>query len=167
GHDGGIFGDGGNVFDLLAGLSAVGGDDVEGGGPGRDNHCGEGGDDIMLMSEGSNNFFGDYGWDWITLRGWNAPEFIELDLLANPAVPLKFNALRHFYRYVDCEFSCNLNDHIAGSTNRLCDPAVEVIALECLKPGMELTAGTPPVAVPAKGVPGQVNFPGGSGAAKT
>src|SRR5207249_4566915 len=29
-----------------------------------------------------------------------------------------------------------------------------------------LTAGTPPVAVPAKGVPGQVNFKGGSGAAK-
>ncbi|HXI31413.1 MAG TPA: peroxidase family protein, partial [Vicinamibacterales bacterium] len=86
GHDGGIFGDGGNVFDLLAGLSAIGGDDVLGGGPGQDNHFGEGGDDIMLMSEGSNKFFGDYGWDWITLRGWGAPEFIELDLLANPNV---------------------------------------------------------------------------------
>src|SRR4029078_13321692 len=91
GHDGGIFGYGGNVFDLLAGLSAVGGDDVEGGGPGQDNHFGEGGDDIFLMSEGSNKFFCDYGWDWITLRGWNAPEFIELDLLANPNVPLNFN----------------------------------------------------------------------------
>ena len=70
GHDGGIFGDGGNVFDLLAGLSAVGGDDVEGGGPGQDNHFGEGGDDIYLMSEGTNKFMGDYGFDWITLRGW-------------------------------------------------------------------------------------------------
>jgi hypothetical protein len=30
------------------------------------------------MSEGSNKFMGDYGFDWITLRGWPAPEFIEL-----------------------------------------------------------------------------------------
>jgi Ca2+-binding RTX toxin-like protein len=37
-HDGGMFGDGGNVFDLLAGLDKIGGDDVMGGGPGQDNH---------------------------------------------------------------------------------------------------------------------------------
>ena len=81
GHDGGIFGDNGNVFDLLAGVGAngagmdgIGGDDVLGGGPGQDNHWGEDGNDIMLMSEGSNKFFGDYGFDFITLRGWPAPE---------------------------------------------------------------------------------------------
>ena len=70
GHDGGLFGDEGNVFDLLAGLSQIGGDDVIDGGPGQDGHFGEGGDDIFLMSEGSNKFFGDYGFDWITQRGW-------------------------------------------------------------------------------------------------
>jgi beta-lactam-binding protein with PASTA domain len=169
GHDGGIFGDGGNVFDLLAGLSAVGGDDVLGGGPGQDNHWGEGGNDIMLMSEGSNKFFGDYGFDWITLRGWNAPEFIELDLLANPAVPLNFNDLRNFYRFVDGASGWNLNDHIAGSTNFLCDPAAEALVVECLLPGMELTVGTAPVPVAAigpAGALGAVNFRGGSGALK-
>jgi beta-lactam-binding protein with PASTA domain len=166
GHDGGIFGDGGNVFDLLAGLSAVGGDDVEGGGPGQDNHFGEGGDDIMLMSEGSNKFFGDYGWDWITLRGWNAPEFIELDLLANPNVALNFNDLRNRYRFVDGASGWNLDDHIAGSNNVLCNPAAEALVVECLVPGMELVRGTAPVQVPAVGVPGQFNIRGGSGASK-
>jgi beta-lactam-binding protein with PASTA domain/Ca2+-binding RTX toxin-like protein len=137
GHDGGIFGDGGNVFDLLAGLSPVGGDDVEGGGPGQDNHFGEGGDDIFLMSEGSNKFMGDYGFDWITLRGWGAPEFIELGLLALPNVPLNFNDLRNKYRFVDGASGWDLDDHIAGSDNVLCDPPGEVA--ECLVVGMELT----------------------------
>jgi len=137
GHDGGIFGDEGNVFDLLAGLSPIGGDDVLGGGPGQDNHWGEGGDDIMLMSEGSNKFFGDYGFDWITLRGWNAPEFIELHLGALPAVPINFNDLRNRYRFVDGASGWNLDDHIAGSNNQLCNPPGEVA--ECLLVGMELT----------------------------
>ncbi len=139
GHDGGMFGDEGNVFDLLAGLSKVGGDDVLGGGPGQDNHWGEGGDDVMVMSEGSNKFFGDYGFDWITLRGWNAPEFIELHLGALPAVPINFNDLRNRYRFVDGASGWNLDDHIAGSNNVLCDPAAGLVA-ECLLPGMELTA---------------------------
>jgi Ca2+-binding RTX toxin-like protein len=138
GHDGGMFGDGGNVFDLLAGLSAIGGDDVMGGGPGQDNHFGEGGDDVMLMSEGSNKFFGDYGFDWITLRGWNAPEFIELSLLALPNVPVNFNDLRNKYRFVDGASGWNLDDHIAGSKEILCDPAAGKVG-ECLVPGMELT----------------------------
>ena len=79
----------------------------------------------MLMSEGSNKFFGDYGFDWITLRGWVAPEFIELGLLANPNVPLNFNDLRNRYRFVDGASGWDLDDHIAGSNNVLCDPAVE------------------------------------------
>ncbi|PYR95614.1 MAG: heme peroxidase, partial [Acidobacteria bacterium] len=133
GHDGGIFGDGGNVFDLLAGLSAVGGDDVLGGGPGQDNHFGEGGDDVMVMSEGSNKFFGDYGFDWITLRGWPFPEFIELGLLALPNVPLNFNDLRNKYRFVDGASGWDLNDHIAGSNKVLCDPPGEIA--ECLVVG--------------------------------
>ncbi|HEU0114453.1 MAG TPA: peroxidase family protein, partial [Thermomicrobiales bacterium] len=164
GHDGGMFGDGGNVFDLLAGLSAVGGDDVEGGGPGQDNHFGEGGDDISVMSEGSNKFFGDYGFDWITLRDWQLPEFVELGLLALPNVPLNFNDLRNKYRFVDGASGWDLDDHLAGSDNVLCDPPGEIA--ECLVVGMELKAGTPPTAVPAIGVPGQVNLRGGSGAAK-
>jgi beta-lactam-binding protein with PASTA domain/Ca2+-binding RTX toxin-like protein len=138
GHDGGMFGDEGNVFDLLAGLSPVGGDDVMGGGPGQDNHFMEGGDDISVMSEGSNKFFGDYGFDWITLRGWNAPEFIELSLLANPAVPLNVNDLRNRYRRVDGASGWTFDDHIAGSNQVLCDPPGEVA--ECLIVGMELTA---------------------------
>src|SRR4051812_10162214 len=170
GHDGGIFGDGGNVFDLLAGLSAVGGDDVLGGGPGQDNHWGEGGNDIMLMSEGSNKFFGDYGFDWITLRGWNAPEFIELSLLAVPGIPLNFNDLRNKYRFVDGASGWDLDDHIAGSSKALCNPALgEIIGVaECLVAGMELKTGTPPVQVPVVGViPGNpFNIRGGSGAAK-
>jgi hypothetical protein len=36
-----------------------------------------------------------------TLRGWVKPEFIQLSLLANPNVPLNFNALENRYRYVD------------------------------------------------------------------
>jgi Ca2+-binding RTX toxin-like protein len=139
GHDGGIFGDGGNVFDLLAGLSAVGGDDVLGGGPGQDNHWGEGGNDIMLMSEGSNKYFGDYGFDWITLQNWPQPEFVELGLLALPNVPLNFNDLRNKYRFVDGASGWDLNDHIAGTDNTLCDPPGEIA--ECLVVGMELTAG--------------------------
>jgi beta-lactam-binding protein with PASTA domain/Ca2+-binding RTX toxin-like protein len=137
GHDGGMFGDGGNVFDLLAGLSPVGGDDVLGGGPGQDNHFGEGGDDIMVMSEGSNKFLGDYGFDWITLRGWPLPEFVELALLADPNAPLNFNDLRNKYRFVDGASGWTLNDHIAGSNKVLCDPPGEVA--ECLIVGMELT----------------------------
>jgi Ca2+-binding RTX toxin-like protein len=133
-----MFGDGGNVFDLLAGLSAVGGDDVGGGGPGQDNFFMEGGDDIALMSEGSNKFFGDYGFDWITLRGWPRPEFVELSLLADPAVALNFNDLRNRYRFVDGASGWDLDDHIAGSNKVLCDPPGEVA--ECLIVGMELTA---------------------------
>ena len=138
GHDGGMFGDGGNVFDLLAGLDSVGGDDVMDGGPGQDNHFGEGGNDIFLMSEGTNKYMGDFGFDWITLRAWSLPEFIELDLLANPNVNLNFNDLRSRYRFVDGASGWDLNDHIAGSNNVLCEPPGEVA--ECLIPGMELTA---------------------------
>ncbi|MFL5415488.1 MAG: PASTA domain-containing protein, partial [Myxococcales bacterium] len=139
GHDGGIFGDNGNVFDLLAGLDPVGGDDVLGGGPGQDNHFGEGGDDIFLMSEGSNKFFGDYGFDWITQRGWLVPADIELGLLALPGVLLNFNDLRNKYRLVDGASGWDLDDHIRGD-NRVGDPALadapEILNL----PGMELTA---------------------------
>src|SRR4051794_40195683 len=138
GHDGGMFGDGGNVFDLLAGLSAVGGNAVLGGGPGQDNHFGEGGDDVMVMSEGSNKFFGDYGFDWITLRGWALPEFVELGLLALPNVPLNFNDLRSKYRFVDGASGWDLDDHIGGSNEVLCEPPGEIA--ECLVVGMELTA---------------------------
>src|SRR3954470_14659715 len=138
GHDGGMFGDGGNVFDLLAGLSAIGGDDVMGGGPGQDNHFGEGGDDVMVMSEGSNKFFGDYGFDWMTLRGWGLAELAELGLLALPNVPLNFNDLRSKYRFVDGASGWDLDDHIGGSNEVLCEPPGEIA--ECLVVGMELTA---------------------------
>ena len=137
GHDGGIFGDEANVFDLLAGLDPLGGDDVLDGGPGQDNHFSHGGDDIMLMSEGSNKFFGDYGFDWITLRGWTQPEFIELSLLALPNVPVNFNDLRNKYRFVDGASGWDLNDHIGGSNEVLCEPPGEIA--ECLVVGMELT----------------------------
>jgi hypothetical protein len=141
GHDGGIFGDNGNVFDLLAGLDPVGGDDVLGGGPGQDNHFGEGGDDIFLQSEGSNKFFGDYGFDWITQRGWQVPADIELDLLAVPGVLLNFNDLRNRYRLVDGASGWDLDDHIRGDSR--VDPALfpgVVIAPELQNlPGMELT----------------------------
>ena len=123
GHDGGVFGDEGNVFDLLAGLDPVGGDDVIDGGPGQDGHFGEGGDDIFLMSEGSNKFFGDFGFDWITQRGWPFAADIELDLLALPNVPLNFNDLRNFYRFVDGASGWNFDDHIRGQALVLCDPA--------------------------------------------
>jgi Animal haem peroxidase/Bacterial Ig domain/RTX calcium-binding nonapeptide repeat (4 copies)/PASTA domain len=136
GHDGGIFGDNGNVFDLLAGLDPVGGDDVLGGGPGQDNHFGEGGDDIFLMSEGSNKFFGDFGFDWITQRGWPVPADIELDLLAFPNVPINFNDLRNMYRLVDGASGWDLDDHIRGD-NRVDDPAAPVERQNL--PGMELT----------------------------
>jgi hypothetical protein len=137
GHDGGIFGDNGNVFDLLAGLDPVGGDDVLGGGPGQDNHFGEGGDDIFLMSEGSNKFFGDYGFDWVTQRGWPVPADIELDLLAVPGVVLNFNDLRNKYRLVDGASGWDLDDHIRGD-NRVDDPAAPPERQNL--PGMELTA---------------------------
>ena len=137
GHDGGMFGDDPNVFDLVAGLNVTGGDDVIDGGPGQDNAFGHGGDDIYLMSEGSNKFFGDYGFDWITLRGWTLPEFIELSLLALPNAPVNFNDLRSKYRFVDGASGWDLNDHIAGSNSVLCEPPGEVA--ECLNPGMELT----------------------------
>ena len=146
GHDGGIFGDNGNVFDLLAGLDPIGGDDVEGGGPGQDNHWGEGGNDIFLMSEGTNKFFGDYGFDILTLQNWPAPEFVELSLLAQPGVVLNFNDLRNRYRLVDGASGWDLNDHLAGGNHTTgaidpfvlsIDPAVPV-ELQLL-PGMELT----------------------------
>jgi beta-lactam-binding protein with PASTA domain len=127
------------VFDLLAGLSPVGGDDVMGGGPGQDNHFGEGGDDVFVMSEGSNKFFGDYGFDWVTLRGWGLPQFVELSLLADPLVNLNFNDLRNLYRFVDGASGWDLDDHLAGSKHVLCDPAAAEVA-ECFIVGMELTA---------------------------
>src|SRR4029079_7062517 len=101
--------------------------------------------------------------DWITLRGWAAPEFIELGLLALPNVPLNFNDLRNKYRFVDGASGWDLDDHIAGSNEVLCAPPGEIA--ECLVVGMELTAGTPPVQETAVGVPGQVNFRRGTGAA--
>src|SRR6185295_9670134 len=105
----------------------------------QDNHFGEGGDDIFLMSEGSNKFFGDYGFDWITLQNWTQPAFIELGLLALPNVPLNFNDLRNKYRCVDGASGWDLNDHIAGADTILCGPAAGEIA-ECFTPNMELTA---------------------------
>ena len=171
GHDGGIFGDDGNVFDLLAGLSKIGGDDVLDGGPGQDNHFGEGGDDIMLPSEGTNKFFGDFGFDWITMRGWpvgaeptGAIGFsVDLDLLAVAGVPLNFNDLRNKYRMVDGASGWKFDDILLGD-NHVNDPAAppELFNL----PGTELLAGTAPTQEPAVGVPGQFNFRGGSGAAK-
>jgi hypothetical protein len=144
GHDGGIFGDNGNVFDLLAGLDPVGGDDVLGGGPGQDNHFGEGGDDIFLMSEGTNKFFGDYGFDWVTQRGWPVPADIELDLLAVPGALLNFNDLRNRYRLVDGASGWDLDDHIQGD-NRVDDPAAPLERQNLA--GMELTvAGAAKVA---------------------
>ncbi len=136
GHDGGIFGDDGNVFDLLAGLNAVGGDDVLGGGPGQDNHWGEGGDDIFLMSEGSNKFFGDYGFDIFTMRGWPAPGEIDLSFLPLPGVILNFNNLANMYRFVDGASGWDLNDHIVGDDN-VFDPAAPVEIQ--LQPQMALT----------------------------
>jgi beta-lactam-binding protein with PASTA domain len=138
GHDGGGFGDEGNAFDLLAGLDFAGGDDVIDGGPGQDGHFGEGGDDIFLMSEGSNKYFGDYGFDWITQRGWPFAADIELDLFALPNVPLNFNDLRNFYRFVDGASGWDLDDHLRGSNHLVCDPVAGDVA-ECLIPGMELT----------------------------
>ena len=137
GHDGGMFGDEGNVFDLLAGLGQEGGDDVCDGGPGQDNCFGEGGNDIFLPSEGSNKFFGDFGFDWVTYRAWRFAADIELDLLALPAVPLNFNDLRNKYRMVDGASGWDLNDHVRGDS-RVGDPAAppELFNL----PGTELTA---------------------------
>src|SRR6185436_16082683 len=112
---------------------------------------------------GSNKFFGDYGFDWITLQNWPQPEFIELGLLALPNAPVNFNDLRNKYRFVDGASGWDLNDHIAGSDTVLCTPPGEIA--ECFVPGMELTVGTAPVQVPAIGVPGQVNFRNGTGAA--
>jgi beta-lactam-binding protein with PASTA domain len=184
GHDGGMFGDEGNVFDLLAGVSAVGGDDVLDGGPGQDNHFGEGGDDIMLPSEGSNKFFGDFGFDWITMRSWPVRAentgttgfSVDLGLLALPNAPVNFNDLRNKYRFVDGASGWNLNDQIRGDDNTLCAPG-EVA--ECFVIGMELVRGTAPTTETARradgsviNVPGstppvaQVNFRGGSGAMK-
>jgi beta-lactam-binding protein with PASTA domain/Ca2+-binding RTX toxin-like protein len=144
GHDGGLFGDGGNVFDLLAGLDRVGGDDVEDGGPGQDGHFGEGGDDIFLQSEGSNKFFGDYGFDWVTQRAWPFPADIELSLLALPNAPINFNDLRNKYRFVDGASGWNFNDSIRGSNSTLCAPpgaiAECLVAATATEPGMELTA---------------------------
>jgi beta-lactam-binding protein with PASTA domain len=137
GHDGGMFGDEGNVFDLLAGLDPFGGDDVMGGGPGQDNHFGEGGDDIFVMSEGSNKFFGDFGFDWVTQRGWPAPADIELELLALPGQIINFNDLRNLYRFVDGASGWHFNDHIRGDLNTT-DPAAPLERL--LQPTMALTA---------------------------
>jgi len=63
---------------------------------------------------------------------------IELSLLANPLVNLNFNDTRNVYRFVDGASGWNLDDHIAGSNNVLCDPAAAEVA-ECLIVGMELT----------------------------
>jgi hypothetical protein len=134
GHDGGIFGDDGNVFDLLAGLNQVGGDDVLGGGPGQDNHWGEGGDDVFLMSEGSNKFFGDYGFDIFTMRGWPAPGEIDLSFLPPPGVILNFNNLANMYRFVDGASGWNFNDHIVGDDNTA-DPAAPVEILPAAADG--------------------------------
>jgi hypothetical protein len=54
GHDGGIFGDDGNVFDLLDEVVPLAADreiaaEPGSGGPGQDNHWGEGGDDVFLI----------------------------------------------------------------------------------------------------------------------
>jgi beta-lactam-binding protein with PASTA domain/Ca2+-binding RTX toxin-like protein len=135
GHDGGMFGDEGNVFDLLAGVSPVGGDDVLGGGPGQDNHFGEGGNDVFLMSEGSNKFFGDYGFDFVTQRGWPFPADIELDLLALPGVIINFNDLRNLYRFTDGASGWDLDDHIRGDNN-VNDPTAPIERQ--LLSGMEL-----------------------------
>ena len=48
-----------------------------------------------------------------------------------PTVVLNFNDLRNKYRFVDGASGWDLNDHIAGSDNVLCDPAAAEIA-ECL-----------------------------------
>jgi hypothetical protein len=137
GHDGGGFGDEGNVFDLLAGLDPAGGDDVMDGGPGQDGHFGEGGHDIFVMSEGTNKYFGDYGFDWFVQRGWPAPADVELDLAAIPNVQLNFNDLRNMFRFVDGASGWDLDDHLRGS-NHVVDAAAEVERR--LIPGMELTA---------------------------
>ena len=152
GHDANMFGDDGNFFDLLAGLSAVGGDDVLNGEAGQDNHFGEGGDDIFIMNEGTENFFGDFGFDWVTMRGFPTAADIELDLIALPAAPVNFNDTRNKYRYVDGASGWNFNDHIRGDSRVNTVGAPPELAF---LPGMELNAGTAPV--------GDV---GGSGAAK-
>src|SRR5438105_2908286 len=136
GHDGGIFGDNGNLMDLLAGLNQVGGDDVLGGGPGQDNHFGEGGDDIFLMSEGTNKFFGDFGFDFVTARGRNAPADIELNHLPLPGVIINFNDLRDMYRFVDGGSGWDFDDLIIGDENTS-DPAAPLEIL--LQPQMALT----------------------------
>ena len=155
-----------------------GGDDVLDGGPGQDNHFGEGGDDIFLMNEGSNKFFGDYGFDWVTQHDWPAPGSMDLDLAILPNAPINFNDTRDVYRFVDGASGWDFNDFIRGShSNVLCNPPIEVV--ECLLPGMELTAGTDPVHVPAVGsdpvkdgvhfnpaLVGKFNIRGGSGAKK-
>ncbi|PYQ69288.1 MAG: hypothetical protein DMG01_29390 [Acidobacteria bacterium] len=136
GHDGGMFGDGGNQFDLLAGLNQVGGDDVMGGGPGQDNHVGEGGDDVFLMSEGTNKFFGDYGFDFVTQRGFNQPGDIELNHLPLPGVIINFNDLRNMYRFVDGGSGWDMDDLIIGDESTA-DPAAPLELL--LQPQMALT----------------------------
>src|SRR3954467_9350077 len=92
----------------------------------------------MLMSEGSNKFFCDFGFDRITLRGWPFPEFIELNLLALPNGSVNFNDLRNVYRFVDGASGWDLDDHLPGSKHVLCDPAAAEVA-ECFIVGMELT----------------------------
>src|SRR5205814_1108890 len=93
GNDTLIGGDGDDV--LFGGNGELGGD------PEQDNHYDNAGNDIMLMSEDTNKFFGEYEFDCITLRGWGAPEFVELSLLAAPNVVVNFNDLRNRYRFVD------------------------------------------------------------------
>ena len=71
------------------------------------------------MSEGSNKFFGDYGFDWITLRGWTcAGVHRARPARALPNTPLNFNDLRNRYRFVDGASGWNFNDHIRGSNDR-------------------------------------------------
>ena len=116
GHDANMFGDNPNFFDLLAGLSTVGGDDVFDGGGGQDNYFGEGGNDIAIQSEGTDVFLGLSGFDWITQRANPVPGDIELEL--SPFLAgLNLNDTRDKYLFVDGASGWDLNDHIRGDNN--------------------------------------------------
>ena len=141
GHDGGMFGDEGNVFDLLAGLSPIGGDDVMGGGPGQDNHFGEGGDDIMLMSEGRTSSSGITASTGSPCAAGACRSSSSSSLLADPLVNLNFNDLRNVYRFVDGASGWDLDDHLAGSKHVLCDRRRRGGSRrDASSSGMELTA---------------------------
>ena len=59
----------------------------------------------------------------MTQRGWPFAANIELGLLALPNVPLNFNDLRSFYRFVDGASGWNFDDSVRGSKQVLYDPA--------------------------------------------